>query len=385
MTVMWKTSSSASGQVEYGLTDSYGDSKSSANGTLHQVDITGLQPNTKYFYKVTSDGDSKSAFFRTFPNNTTDKVVFGVIGDPKYYVDWGNREDDQELGEWIATNEPHFVIHVGDFVKDGESLTHSYWQMFFDYQSELLARAPVYIAVGNHEYSGSGNLSPGYKDNFIFPENGPESEIIYSFDCGKVHVAVGDIHNRAPSTDYNYYGAGSPQHTFITNDVVRSDAQCKVIVFHHPVYSSGGRGVSDNTSWAENILADYVPTFLDNDVSLFLSGHDHAYERSEANGITYSINSSASGSEGDGTHDSHSKKSAANGASVFVVEGNSINATAAKTKHGFAIIETYSITLPNVGPSPEINIKQGTTALPDGSGEFDFGEVAVGSNSEIKL
>lgn len=52
--ITWVTDDPATGQVEYGLTSSYGSIVSENGGylTLHSVDLTGLSPNTTYHFRI---------------------------------------------------------------------------------------------------------------------------------------------------------------------------------------------------------------------------------------------------------------------------------------------------------------------------------------------
>ncbi len=55
MTVTWETNHPANGKVNYGLTADYGqDIQSDKRITKHEFTVTGLKPNTTYFYEVMS-------------------------------------------------------------------------------------------------------------------------------------------------------------------------------------------------------------------------------------------------------------------------------------------------------------------------------------------
>ena len=162
MTVMWRTENSTTGIVEFGETISYGSSLISPEGNLHEVEITGLSPNTKYFYKVTSDGDTESSWFRTFPVSSDIPVTFAVNGDTRNSTSY-LEDDNLAIQAWQAGYEPHFNLNNGDIVEDGEPLTGSYWQAFFDTTSNLIAQSPCYIVTGNHEYNND-TLSAGYAE-----------------------------------------------------------------------------------------------------------------------------------------------------------------------------------------------------------------------------
>jgi len=59
-TITWETDEDATGQVEYGETDAYGN-LATFDGeptTVHSIELTGLQPNTTYHFRVRSTDES---------------------------------------------------------------------------------------------------------------------------------------------------------------------------------------------------------------------------------------------------------------------------------------------------------------------------------------
>ncbi|MCP5053462.1 MAG: hypothetical protein GY940_40225, partial [bacterium] len=77
-TITWTTDESATSDVDYGTTTSYGSSASTAGFTTsHSVQLSGLSPNTLYHYRVTSeDASSNSASSGDF-TFTTDPAPSG--------------------------------------------------------------------------------------------------------------------------------------------------------------------------------------------------------------------------------------------------------------------------------------------------------------------
>ncbi len=67
-------------------------------------------------------------------------------------------------------------------------------------------------------------------------------------------------------------GAGSPQDTWLRDDLRRSRAKCTLAYWHHPRFSSGPHGNDPNliTLWQALYVAG---------AEIVLSGHDHDYER----------------------------------------------------------------------------------------------------------
>ena len=346
MTVMWRTENSTAGTVEFGETISYGSSLISPAGNLHEVEITGLAPNVKYFYKVTSDSDTESSWFRTFPVSSDTPVTFAVSGDTRNNTDY-LADDNLAIQAWQTGYEPHFNLNNGDIVENGEPLTGSYWQAFFDTTSNLIAQSPCYIVTGNHDYDGE-ILSSGYAENFSFPKNGPTSlsERVYSFDCGNLHVTAAEIHYN-PNTPYL---PGTEQFDFITNDFASTDKPWKIFVMHHPIFSSGRSGyLSDNEwarTWATNMFNYYVPEFEKYGLNLVISGHDHFYERSIKDNITYLIVATKTGEKFIQPNPYHVYGNEYGGGVVFSITGRYMYGTAACKigENNIEVMDSFIIT-----------------------------------------
>jgi hypothetical protein len=123
----------------------------------------------------------------------------------------------------------------------------------------------TYPIVGNHEY-GQSNAS-GYFQYFG-SRAGPAGKGYYSFDLGSWHIVA--INSECDQV--GGCGTGSPQETWLRNDLAAHPAQCTIAMWHKGRYSSGHDG--DNTfmqpMWADLYNAG---------VEILLSGHSHDYER----------------------------------------------------------------------------------------------------------
>lgn len=79
-TVIWETASPLGSTINYGPTTAYGSTATNASAvTLHQIQLTNLLPETKYFYRVVSGSlafpppaDAASVFFTTLPGCPAD-------------------------------------------------------------------------------------------------------------------------------------------------------------------------------------------------------------------------------------------------------------------------------------------------------------------------
>ena len=82
---------------------------------FHQVKVTGLSPNTTYYYRV---GDPLHGWSRTYAFTTlpliTEELHCLVYGDLGY----NNSQSLSLLKAEVTTGDYNFILHVGDFAYD---------------------------------------------------------------------------------------------------------------------------------------------------------------------------------------------------------------------------------------------------------------------------
>ncbi|MAE67704.1 MAG: hypothetical protein CMJ18_25905 [Phycisphaeraceae bacterium] len=178
-----------------------------------KVEVTGLSPNTQYFYRV---GDSNEFHrFRTMPEGGRFvPFQFTVIGDTQSAYDTEGfvnlTKDRFEMGPFAAENDaanadfndvteamrrrtrPDLIMHVGDIIEDARYSVQWSREQFL-HLKYLLTLAPVYPVMGNHEYH-----DPRFHRFYELPipveqrVTDPE-RAYYSFDWGPVHFICLDI------------------------------------------------------------------------------------------------------------------------------------------------------------------------------------------------
>lgn len=289
MTVIWRSGSS-SGEVQYGLTGSYGksvkaSSRKYSSSYLHQAQVSGLQPGKTYQYRCGVGGDwSPGRAFTTVAKGAVN-YRFAVHGD--------SRSDNTSRGKVRAlmqTRKPAFSLHTGDFVSTGSS--QSQWDTFFKTMEPLYAWSPMMGALGNHE-----NLAQIYFDQLAFPPYAPQvtglkNELFYSFDYGSTHViSLSTEHSPSP-TDQQAVWLKKDLSKAAKNPAIRFI----VAYAHRPPYSSGPHGNNTAGQKAWNHL------FESFGVDVTFWGHDHTYERTKPmfqgspvkqGGVTYIVTGGA--------------------------------------------------------------------------------------------
>lgn len=278
--ILWHTGREEFSRVEYwreGPGTPLGSPSSTKSGTgpptrRHTVWLSGLLPGQHYSYRVGSANSwHAQGQFATAPK-TGKPFRFAVWGDS------GTGSDGQHaLAGQIERGRPDFLLHTGDLIYNrGEA--ERYDRYFFSVYKGLLARAPFYGSLGNHDVLTEGGRP--LLDNFVLPPNGPAGltpERNYSFDFGDAHVVVIDSNLSESRLKRQVV-------PWLESDLRRSKAIWKFAAFHHPPYSSSMHGDEPRTQRA------LAPALARLGVDAVFNGHDHAYERFKPrDGVVYVV------------------------------------------------------------------------------------------------
>ena len=120
-------------------------------------------------------------------------------------------------------------------------------------------------APGNHDYVARG--AAGYFAYFGMAAGSP-GQAYYGYDAGAWHVVVLDSNCR----EAGGCGAGSAQERWLRADLAAHPSRCTLAYWHHPRFSSGKYGDSQE-------VVPFWRALYDAGADLVLAGHDHAYER----------------------------------------------------------------------------------------------------------
>ena len=280
ITVTWQTSTNASGDIvlydnvsrggvpgDYrcnatGINHTY----SGASGYIHDVELTGLTPDTTYCFICggPTGGYSGERSFRTAPSVSSD-VRFVAGGDSRSdHPDWPESRDN--ISRAIAKFNPAFAMHSGDMVNDGcEQWEWDSW--FTDLDSHWIDEnnltIPIIPAVGNHEKPWSADCK--YFDQFALPGN----ERYYSYNWGPdIHIICLDSEAEPPES-WGYW-------SWLESDLAaHANYTWKFVQFHRPPFVSGA-----HSPWTP-ALTYWIPLFDKYHVDIVFNGHEHNYERSK--------------------------------------------------------------------------------------------------------
>jgi len=184
--------------------------------------------------------------------NKDGSVKFAVIGDN------GTGEKPQyDIADLMAKYHQVFkfehVIMLGDNMYGSQRPRDFELKFEIPYKPLLDADVKFYAALGNHD---------NQENRFYKPWN-MDGQRYYSYKKGDVRFFVLD-------TDY----LDQPQRAWIEKELRESTDDWKIVYFHHPLYSSGGRHGSE-----EDLQVILEPLFVKYGVNVVFQGHDHIYER----------------------------------------------------------------------------------------------------------
>jgi hypothetical protein len=272
----------------------------SSPGPFWEARITGLQENTRYYYRI---GNMANRLFRTAVPRGSSNYWFAEEADVGSTLSWSTVgiiqsmifEDNPDLPQ----SYPRFVLVPGDLSYSDQGSVADVDQHFNDVMpwSSLAAYMPAW---GNHEWATAADASldnlNNYEGRFDFPNsqtspaasvavgNGP-GEDWYWFDYGNV---------RFISLPEPFDGTWTDWATKVRP--IMADAQADpaitfIVTFgHRPSWSSGADHGGDSALAAYMAgLRNSYPKF-----GLCLQAHSHHYERTDptsTNGILYIVGS----------------------------------------------------------------------------------------------
>ncbi len=297
--IRWRTDFPSDSKVTYG--NAFGtytyEVTDATDTTEHEVTLTGLDPDTKYWYTVGSTTDVLEAtvnnYFKTLPTSTPGRKVQILA-----FGDCGNNSTNQAnvrdafINYANANNiEPDAWILMGDNAYSSGT-DAEYTSGFFNvYKNTFLRNLKLYPSPGNHDYGNNsankGSRTMPYYLNFTTPENGELGGVpsnrpaYYSFDIGDIHFLSLDSYGRENGNTTHLYDTaiGNAQADWLRLDLAANTRKWTVAYFHHPPYTKTSH-TSDTESDLIAIRERLVRILERYGVDLVICGHAHGYERS---------------------------------------------------------------------------------------------------------
>ena len=279
--ISWHASPGEESIVEYGTDETLG---SVETGTVHifpdssrwwhTVKLTGLTPETTYYYKAKTDSfESKIFKFKTQPpdGKKNGHFRFLVLGDTRTdvakfteVVDSMKSTAIRLYGDSIEET-INLILNVGDIVTDGRFLSQ-YKKEYFDPFRSVSGNVPVMVGIGNHEREADNYYQYMKYEDF----GGPEGEKYYSFRIGRVFFIA---------TNSNWQLHNDTQIAWLDSMLNKAQNDTTIDwIFaynHHPGHSE--IWPDGNTDYVQDRI---IPTLNKYSKADFLFyGHSHNYER----------------------------------------------------------------------------------------------------------
>lgn len=292
-------------RIDYGTSPgAYTLSGTGIGQVRHELLLDGLTLSSTVYYQVTLTDSSNPAVSVTLPEKSFrtarapgQPLSFSVAGDNRPWTNttvqpavWGTI-----MGQMSVEN-LDLTLSVGDIIyglsTDTLAQNVEKYDGLFAVTKQLTASAPMYTAVGGHEWITSASSRTGYEQELSLPvNNGGDAAIYgeeyYSFDNGDTHFTVlctellGQLG----------YITGN-QKLWLIQDLAQTSKRWKVVVLHQPFF--GFSGLHNGDPWAtpsnsagQQNRAEVLALFQQYGISAVFSGHDHYYFHHLENGVHY--------------------------------------------------------------------------------------------------
>jgi hypothetical protein len=261
--VVWETGAPTKSTLKYGTDANNLDLAmlDDAPKTLHRFHLTGLSPDTRYYYQAGAADSLPSGRTQKFKTAPVESKEFNAtfISDTQEIVGIGYHNT---VASAISRNlDTAFVVNAGDLTQTAES--QSLWNLFFR-ESVYLDHIPFVPCPGNHDAIDSPESK--YVKYFGLTANG--RDVFYSFDWGNARFIITQIGTRShvdPANPRNEAHFKWLEETLAASQ----DKDYRILVCHI------------------NRIETMEPLVEKYNVSLLIHGHAHSYSRYMVNKHTY--------------------------------------------------------------------------------------------------
>ena len=271
--IMWRTAGDVQSVVKYGTTTALSLSAvNSTPDTSHRIELSGLTPNTRYYYKV-GDGSTWSSVceFHTAPSGD-EPFTFLVYGDHRPGTGSTPPPELSTLIDLMAGEHPAFVVSCGDHIQQEVAAS---WENYQAVTDRIHCNTCYWVAIGNHDQPGTHTMAQYYE----WP--GEAERNYYTFRYGNTQFFILDS-----ETDHGRIG--SDQLAWLESELANSTAKHRFVALHRPFFPTGSHIGSSLDAYPEerdtlwSLLEEYW-------VEAVFVAHEHYYYRLQLGSIVQII------------------------------------------------------------------------------------------------
>lgn len=277
----WQTDERTPAWLEYGPSPRCNQiMKISPESTEHKAVLYGLVPNQSFCYRLYVYNEARDGV--QAPVEGSLRTLYSPERKEVSFLAFGNTAGDNAgakalLSAQMAQKNADFLIHTGDLTASG--LNADADAEFFTPYQEVLAKTPLFIALGANEYgpdrterASKSFLRSNYSrfHDMTWSNATPK---YYFFDTANARFVFLDANAAygavwAPDIDEK-----SAQRKWLQTTLAGAGEKWKIVVVNAPLYSTGEKGSANEAA------AQLVPLFERYGVDLVLQGAEADYER----------------------------------------------------------------------------------------------------------
>lgn len=278
MVIRWKTSEPSRDRLI--LYDEQGEKEprafaEDADLRLHSAPLEGLAPGALLRYRIQGTKNIGMEGRLRAPGQGAECAFF-VVSDTQALTIPGTVEMELSRQRLLVeamdrdSSQADFLVHTGDLVESGAVVEYD---GFFNLIAPLSAKMPLFAVKGNHD-----DRTETFVDAFAFPVAGRP----YGTDWR--HFTTANALFVFLNLNFNSLSQVSATVKWL-NQILeeKKDRRWKFIFTHQPIYSNVER--DSNTPFR----GLFEPLLIQYGVDAVFSGHHHAYQRINRNGIVYVV------------------------------------------------------------------------------------------------